>query len=273
MKNSKQTKFHSSGLSVTEFFVSAFGVISLSLFIGWFVFGLGTRSETSDKLTYVAAGTAALAFGIYSLRRRLTSATVGLLAGIAWIFTLIGISVIENREMSKEHPMGFGLGVLLLTGVYFFFLNWYFKNREQYKKIHILLWIPALFAIVSVGLAYWQTSTTLLESGHSEYVINEIWGPAAGYNTYQDFIPQYVYLIGWLVKPILVALGAEAGTSFLVLLLTAFGFLCLLLMVWLSYKSWPTLALPLLLLAILPFSTPTPGWNRTSFCFNFLEQP
>ena len=53
------------------------------------------------------------------------------------------------------------------------------------------------------ALAYWQTSTTLLESGHSEYVINEIWGPAAGYNTYQEFIPQYVYLIGWLVKPIL----------------------------------------------------------------------
>jgi hypothetical protein len=119
--------------------------------------------------------------------------------------------------------------------------------------------------VFCISIAFWQTRVTLLESGHSEYVINEIWGPAAGYNTYQDFVPQYVYLIGWLIKPILVSLGAIAGTNFLVLLLTVFGFLSLIIMVWFAHKAWPELPWPFLILAILPFCTPTPGWNRVSY--------
>lgn len=253
------------GLNPGDFFVSSFGVIGSFLLLGWIISGIGSRSETSDKITYLFGCLAALVFGIYSLRKRLIPATVGLFAAAAWLLTLTGIAVIEHREMSKEHPMGFGLGVLVFTIAFFLFLNWYFKSENSKKRVNYFLWIPAIFVIVSVALAYWQTSTTLLESGHSEYVINEIWGPAAGYNTYQEFIPQYVYLIGWLVKPILFNLGAEAGTAFLVLLLTGFGYLSVLLMIWLSRKSWPSLSLPLLILAVLPFSTPTPGWNRISF--------
>lgn len=253
------------GLTPGDFFVSAFGIIGSFLLFGWLVSGIGIRSETSDKVTYLFGCLAALVFGIYSLRKKVTPATVGLLAAAAWLLALTGIAVVEHRDMSKEHPMGFGLGVLVFTIAFFFFLNWYFKGENIRKRINYFLWIPAIFVIVSVALAYWQTSTTLLESGHSEYVINEIWGPAAGYNTYQEFIPQYVYLIGWLVKPILINLGADAGTAFLVLLLTGFGYLSVLLMIWLSRRAWPSLGLPLLILAVLPFSTPTPGWNRISF--------
>jgi MFS family permease len=200
-------------LNPGDFFVSSFGFIGSFLLFGWIISGIGSRTETSDKITYLFGCLAALVFGIYSLRKRLIPSTVGLFAASAWLLTITGIAVIEHREMSKEHPMGFGLGVLVFTIAFFLFLNWYFKGENSKKRVNYFLWIPAIFVIVSVALAYWQTSTTLLESSHSEYVINEIWGPAAGYNTYQEFIPQYVYLIGWLVKPILFNLGAEAGTD------------------------------------------------------------
>lgn len=265
MKNRNDKKAASTVFTPLEFFSSSFGIIGISLYLSWQVFGMGTRTETSDKLTYISGCLAALIFGLYSLRKRIALATVNLLSTIAWLLAVVGIAVVEHKEMSREHPMGFGMGVLLVTGVYFIFLTWYLKDFAKKKLVTFILWIPASFVIVCVCLAYWQTVTTLLESGHSEYIINEIWGPASGYNTYQEFIPQYVFLIGWLIKPILVALGAQSGTSFMVLLLTGFGYLCVLLMVWLSHKSWPTLPWPILILAVLPFSTPTPGWNRISF--------
>jgi hypothetical protein len=104
-----------------------------------------------------------------------------------------------------------------------------------------------------------------LESGHSEYVLNEILAPAAGYNTYQDFVPQYSFLLGWLLKPVLISLGVVSGTSFLVNLLTFFGFVSLVIMVSFAKSAWPKLPWPLLLLAVIPFCTPTPSWNRISF--------
>jgi len=175
------------------------------------------------------------------------------------------MTAVEHFDMSKEHPMGFGWKVTLLTVVLLPILYFYLKSSDKWKRIILILWLPAIFVSTSVALAFWQTSTTLLESGHSEYVLNEILAPAAGYNTYQDFVPQYSFLLGWLLKPVLISLGVVSGTSFLVNLLTFFGFVSLVIMVSFAKSAWPKLPWPLLLLAVIPFCTPTPSWNRISF--------
>ena len=226
---------------------------------------MSERTETSDKLTFAFAGLGALFFGIYALKRLVDPSVVDLFSVAGLVSILVGIGVVENKAMSKEHPMGFGIWVLILTLLLIPISNWIIRNKEHKKITKYVAWLPALFVVFCVSIAFWQTRVTLLESGHSEYVINEIWGPAAGYNTYQEFVPQYVYLIGWLIKPILVSLGAIAGTNVLVLLLTVFGFLSLIIMVWFAHKAWPELPWPFLILAILPFCTPTPGWNRVSY--------
>jgi hypothetical protein len=133
--------------------------------------------------------------------------------------------------MSKEHPMGFGWKVTLAMVCIIPFTYFYLKSPDKRKKIVVIFWIPAIFVTASLALSSWQTVTTLLESGHSRYVLNEILGPAAGYNSYQDFVPQYSFLLGWILKPILVYMGAVSGTAFLVNLLTVLGFLSLLIMV------------------------------------------
>ena len=252
-------------LGIDEFFVASFGVVATTIFITWTASGSTGRTESSDKLVYISAGLSALIFGLYSLKKRIGKISYKAVLFLAWIFAFIGIFVVEHKDMSKEHPMGFGVGVGLLALLIFLMLYCYRDKKKLNLFLKIFSWLISVFVMVSVSLAYFQTQTTLLESGHSEYVINEIWSPAAGFNTYQDFIPQYVYLIGWVLKPILLGLGAVDGTRALILILTAFGFLCLLMMIWLSRMAWPQLPWPLLILILVPFSTPTPGWNRISF--------
>ena len=53
------------GLNPGDFFVSSFGVIGSFLLLGWIISGIGSRSETSDKITYLFGCLAALVFGIY----------------------------------------------------------------------------------------------------------------------------------------------------------------------------------------------------------------
>lgn len=266
----KMSKFSKNGVTTTklnllDFALLAIGVISTSSIITWVLTGLTNRTETSDKLTYLAAGLAATIIGIIALTKSIKSSYISFFSIISWISIIVGITAIEHYQMSKEHPMGFGWQVTVLTLILIPLIYFYLKNQDKFRKVILFLWLPALFVTGSLALAFWQTSTTLLESGHSEYVINEILSPAAGYEPYQEFVPQYSYLLGWILKPIIVSLGVVKGTSFVVNFLTVLGFISLLIMVYLAKKAWPKLPLPLLLLAVIPFCSPTPGWNRISF--------
>jgi hypothetical protein len=252
-------------LNLLDFTLVTFGAISTSSIATWVLSGSKIRTETSDKLTYLAAGLAALIVGITALLRPITASIITMFSIVSWASIFVGVTAVEHFNMSKEHPMGFGWKVTLVMICILPLTYYYLKSPDKFKKIALLLWIPAAFVSTSLTLAFWQTTTTLLESGHSEYVLNEILGPAAGYNTYQDFVPQYSFLLGWLIKPILVSMGAVSGTAFLVNLLTALGYVSLLIMVFLAKSAWPKLPWPILLIAVIPFCSPTPSWNRVSF--------
>ena len=264
-KSKKGVGYASISPSIPDFFIQAIGSVAFFSITTWILTGISTRTETSDKLTYLFSGLGALLFGMYFLKKKPPSGVQTFLSFVAIGSILTGIGIVEHKAMSKEHPMGFGWGVLVITLCLLPLLHSVLHREKLNIWIKLLAWIPALFALFCDVLAFWQTRTTLIESGHSEYVLNEIWSPAAGYNSYQTFVPQYTFLLGWLVKPILVSMGAVSGTNFLVLLLTAFGFACIGLMVWLSRRAWPELPWPFLLLAVLAFCTPTPGWNRITF--------
>ena len=264
-KTKRASGYATSNLSIADFFIQAVGSVAFFAVASWVLTGLPTRTESSDKLTYVFSGIGALLFGLYFLKKKPPTGVQTFLSFVAIGSVLTGIAIVEHKDMSKEHPMGFGWAVLVVTLCLLPLVHYLLSKEKLTLWIKVLAWLPALFVVTCDVLAFWQTRTTLIESGHSEYVLNEIWSPAAGYNSYQSFVPQYTFLLGWLVKPILVSLGAISGTDFLVLLLTGFGFACIALMIWLSRRAWPELPWPLLLLAILAFCTPTPGWNRISF--------
>jgi len=263
----KSNKDYSNTVKSTplDFAIFVIGSISTTSVFTWILTGMPKRTETSDKLTYLASGIAALVVGVIALRKPVNANLIPITALISWASIFVGVTAVEHFNMSKEHPMGFGWKVTLVMVCILPFTYFYLKFPDKWKKIVLILWIPAIFVTTSLALAFWQTVTTLIESGHSEYVLNELLGPAAGYNTYQDFVPQYSFLLGWLIKPILVSMGAASGTAFLVNLLTVLGYLSLLIMVFFAKSAWPKLPWPILLLAVIPFCSPTPSWNRISF--------
>jgi peptidoglycan/LPS O-acetylase OafA/YrhL len=164
----------SSLLSVIDFFVQAIGVISLFSVTAWMLTGSPARSETSDKLTYIAAGTGVLLFGLVALKKSIPISIQKFLTYTAYVSILVGIAIVEHKAMSQEHPMGFGWGVLVLTLALLPLVYYVVSNQKLNRIVVVLLWVPAIFVVFCDVLAFWQTRTTLIESAHSEYVINEI---------------------------------------------------------------------------------------------------
>jgi len=254
-----------SDVNATEFMLLVMGVISFSSTAVWILSGISIRNESSDKLTYLTAGISALSILIIVLKFRIRSFFQIFFTLVSWISVFVGIIAVEHFNMSKEHTMGFGWKVALFTVTILPVFYFWFKHPEKWNKQKQIFWIPAIFIIYCVVIAWWQTSKTLIEVNHSTYVINELLGPAAGYIPYQDFIPQYVYLLAWVVEPFVSGIGADSGVAFIVLLLNLFAYISIILMVYLSKRAAPKIYLPIIILATLSFCTPTAGWNRSSY--------
>ena len=181
-KNKKDAGYAAISPSVPDFFIQAIGSVAFFSVTTWILTGISTRTETSDKLTYLFSGIGALLFGMYFLKNKPPSGVQTFLSFFAIGSILTGIAIVEHKAMSKEHPMGFGWGVLVITLCLLPLIHSALQREKLNIWIKLLAWIPALFALFCDVLAFWQTRTTLIESGHSEYVLNEIWSPAAGYN-------------------------------------------------------------------------------------------
>ena len=161
--------------------------------------------------------------------------------------------------------MGFGPWVFLVTILLVPMLPILVQKTIKSWKFS-LIWVPlASFVTASVLLAFIQWNGTLVESGHSEYVINEILSMGSGNTPYVDFIPQYSYLLAWFFAPIVKLLSAEAAVQIIIITLSIGSFICLALVIWLSKESFPRLPWIFIIVLVLAFTTPTPGWNRTAF--------
>ena len=252
-------------LNATDFMLLVMGVISFSGTVIWILGGVSVRNESSDKFTYLVAGLSAAITLLISLRFKANDFLQTIFTLVTWVSVFIGIIAIEHFNMSKEHTMGFGWKVALLTVALLPVFYFWFKHPEKMTKLKLIFWVPAIFIIFCVSIAWWQTSKTLIEVNHSTYVINELLGPAAGQIPYQDFIPQYVYLLAWVIEPAISALGAVNGVAFIVLILNLFAYLSIIIMIYLSRRAAPTISLPVILVAALSFCTPTAGWDRSSY--------
>lgn len=267
----KKNKYKYVPATVRTDFVASFaflvGTSSLSLWLAWALFTHPKATETTDKLLALSVGLVCFIVGLRLLGKKLNDYIVNVFSVIGIGTFLTGVAIVEHKSMSKEHPMGFGLQVFMLTVILASLIPTLLNNLvvKNNKILKTILWIPATFALICVSLAFFQTRTTLLEPGHSEYVLNEMMAPSAGYNPYQAFVPQYAFLASWLVVPIFKLFSVVTATNILVLIFCAGGFLSLAISLFLAKKAFPKITFAFILIFILPFSTPTPGWNRVSF--------
>ena len=273
MKRSPDSKVDNSldgaikDLSTTllKYFSVSTGLAAITFFVTWLIFVRDNASESTDKLLAALTGLSVLTYGLSSLRKRFKVKFEFIFGLFAIASISAGIFIIENKPMSKEHPMGFGPWVFLVTILLVPMLPILVQKTIKSWKFS-LIWVPlASFVTASVLLAFIQWNGTLVESGHSEYVINEILSMGSGNTPYVDFIPQYSYLLAWFFAPIVKLLSAEAAVQIIIITLSIGSLICLALVIWLSKESFPRLPWIFIIVLVLAFTTPTPGWNRTAF--------
>lgn len=256
------SKFEANSLRVLA---GGVGIAAIGFILTWAIFVRDNPSESKDKLLALATGLSVLIFGLRALKanQKFKKSEWLAIAGIVSVFA--GILIIENKPMSKEHPMGFGPIAFSLAVAILLFIPYWVEKSIHSRTWRIALWPIAIFISLSVLLAFVQWNGTLVESGHSEYVVNEILARGTGYVPYRDFIPQYSYLLSWLFAPFVSNLNAEQAMQLIVITLSLGSIFCLALVIWLGKRAFPKMPIVLLIVIMIPFTTPTPGWNRSSF--------
>lgn len=254
------------GASHSDFWIFnlAFGGFSLGLLVFWFAYMRSNPSETSDKLLILfsalcSVGAVYLGFA----RRGLRSHNFPL--AFSLVSTVIGIVVKEHQDMSREHVMGFGLAVLVCSIPVLIVLRKYSIVVPAWLKVFLAMLCCYLVFIASIS--FYQDRDSLIESQHSEYVLNELIAPRAGKVPYQDFVPQYTFLLAFITKAFPRNVGYLELIDFLVAFLTLTACLSLILAITLgtSFFEKKSNGLTWSILVIVPLTSVTAGWGRTSF--------
>lgn len=250
---------------LSSLFTIIFASYSAFMFIFWISYMKMNPSESTDKLLFVGSGLFALSATLLAAK----SPTIR--SNSAWLylglFSLsIGVIVKEHQEMSREHVMGFGLSVFLIALVITPLMPILVKNAGN-KKILFGLTLISIFFVILAVLSFWQTKNSLIESQHSEYVVNELLAPRTGYSQFSNFIPQYTFVLGYIFNLIPSTLNYLSVVQFIVLTLTAMAFFSLISAIYIASRLLKNLKGKWLyaILIVIPLTSVTAGWGRISF--------
>ena len=217
------------------------------------------ESESWDRLIYVSATLVAI-YTIASSRKYLANTFV-LLVGL--ICLSVGVLGIEKHgtettsgvDVSNLLWLGFGWVVFLaLCVTSLIFLKRY--SSEHWPWWLRLLGVTALaYTTILALIAAWQTTSSIIDNYHSEYVINEALAVSAGHLPYVDFIPQYGLLYSFLLNPLKSVMSPDELVNTLYLMCYVSILISFILAAWmvrsnLSRKSWSVA-----LLWVVPFTS------------------
>jgi len=222
-------------------------------------------SESADKLFFVGSAIfSVVASYLVSKFNNLKHAiTIPLFA----ILSLsIGIIVKEHQEMSREHVMGFGLSVFIIAVILVIVFMSFSKIIES-KVFYVSVLIFSLFSLLLAILSFYQTRNSLIESQHSEYVVNELLAPRTGYTQYSSFVPQYTFVLGYVFKLIPQSFSIYTAIQLIVISLTITAFMSLFAAIYISTSFLKEIKHRWLIAVaiVIPLTSITAGWGRTSF--------
>lgn len=249
----------------SSLFTIVFAGYSVFMFTFWLIYMKSNPSESTDKLLFVGAGIFAVLMAVLSIKSPTLRSNPSWLY-IAIISVSIGVIVKENQKMSREHVMGFGLSVFIIAIVITLLMPIVIRNAEK-KKVLFPLALLSIFFVTLAVLSFWQTKNSLIESQHSEYVVNELLAPRTGYSQYADFIPQYTFILGYLFNLIPASFNFLSSIQFIVLTLTAMAFFSLTSAIYISSRVLKNLKGKWFyaVLIVIPLTSVTAGWSRISF--------
>ena len=249
----------------TWVFATVFSTYSFFMLCFWAFYMKTHPSESADKLFFVGSSifSVSASYLVSKFNNLRHAVTIPLFAIIS---LSIGIIVKENQNMSREHVMGFGLSVFIIS-VILLAVIMYFSKVTQSKLFHISALIFSLFCLLIAILSFYQTRNSLIESQHSEYVVNELLAPRTGYTQYSSFVPQYTFVLGYVFKLIPQSLGIYTAIQIIVISLTITAFMSLFVAIYISTSFLNGIKHRWLIAVaiVIPLTSITAGWGRTSF--------
>ena len=252
-------------LGLKAFTVTGFTILAVQLLRG------SAQSEGPDKVIYLLSIITAGIFLLIGLSKGNFSTGKYFYGPSSVIISILGIVGIEQHDpingviLSNRLWLGFGPFVLLLailiSGFIFKIIEW--KSLSKVWKI----FLGVLFSsnAILVVPSFWQSSKTVIDADHSEYVINEIIAPLNGHWPYSNFIPQYQTFYGFLLKPFAGSMDAAQVSSFVFLGLTFISYLTLVMGVFIAWQALDKRSWILAIGLVVPFTALTQFPSREGY--------
>jgi hypothetical protein len=251
-------------IGVWVFAITGSVIFFIQLFRG------NNTSEGPDKLIYLLSGlcvVAAMGFGYF---KRLFQTLPKWVSYTSIFFLCLGVFGIENHnwsgvDLSQIYWLGFGPAVLALLFLFSIFIQRIFDWQRLSKfwkiSISLLVFSNLIFSLLS----FWQSSNSLIDPGHSEYVINEIFAQLSGSWSFSSFIPQYQTFFGFFLMPFSQHMDLYQLSNFIIVGLTMTTYLTLTLTVYLCWLAIGKKSVILAIAIVIPLTSVTPFPDRSGF--------
>jgi hypothetical protein len=274
---------YSENLKLPVIQVTAKLVSILTLMIFIFQSMRSSNQEIWDRLIYLSAAIVSLYFLGQFMRKDMKNTHASSLPILGIPLLLIGVHGIEKHgtettrgvDISGLLWLGFGPWVLLfLLGLLPFIFMIYEWIRLP-KIVRYFLSVIATFLLLAMIPAAWQGGSSIIDTYHSEYVINENLAVAAGQLPYVDFIPQYGTLYSWLISPFKPILSADGLVTLSLYLMSFAAIIAVLIGIYLVYKGTNKTSLTLAIFIVVPITSIAQFPNREVFSgtiFQLLSQ-
>ncbi len=252
-------------LGLKAFTVTGFMILLVQLMRG------SAQSEGPDKAIYLLSIMTAGIFLLMGLAKGNFSSGKFFYVPGALLITVLGIIGIEQHDpingvvLSNRLWLGFGPFVLvlalLISGFIFKIIEWNSLGKIWKFLMGLMVGINLVLVIPS----FWQSSKTVIDADHSEYVINELIAPLNGQWPYSNFIPQYQTFYGFLLKPFASSMDAAQLSNVAFVGLTTISYLTIALGIYLAWQALDKRSWILSIGLIVPFTALTQFPTREGY--------
>lgn len=229
------------------------------------------QNEGPDKAIYLMAIAISGVFLVMGLAKDKFGSGKFIYGTGAILVASLGIAGVEQHDpingvvLSNRLWLGFGPFVLLLALI---FSNFIF-NILEWKSLKPV-WKYVIGSILMINLilvapSFWQSSKTVIDADHSEYVINELIAPLTGHWPYSNFIPQYQSFYGFFLKPLSGSMDVAQISNVALIALTIISYLTIALGVFVAWQALDKRSILLAIGLVVPFTTLTQFPHREGY--------
>lgn len=224
--------------------------------------------ELFDKVIYVAHFVLILVFFLRNFHK---SKAVNILLSIsATLILLFGVITTDVYEQSGiklvELWSGFGISVfivLIIITLGFFLAkkstSFNLVLNSSTLKVTTVLVLSCIY-----GLSHWQTKDSIIDFGHTKYILNESLALSAYRIPYSNFIPQYSISYNVFTFTASKFMDIDKQLDLLMILLFLFSLLAIILAIRIASIAFTTNRIMFPFLIIVPLTLLTPGLTRSS---------